>query len=279
VTGRPKWLTALLYLALVLAGLFFVIPVLWTVISSLKPENDIQSYPPHWIPNPITTESYRTVLSSYPYLRWMLNSVVISVVGTVGILICSTLAAYALARFQFGGRRLLFQMIIVMLLIPIQAYVIPLYLMSSKGHLLNTYPGLILPLIANVTSIFILHAFFKELPSELEQAARIDGAGEFRIFWQIMLPLSKPALSTVAILTFIANWNQFLWPLIAVRKDDMMPLPVAISRYWGAVNQNASFQYGTALAACAMAVVPTIVVYLALQRYFVEGIANSGIKG
>ena len=279
MTGRPKWLTALLYLALVLAGLFFVIPVLWTVISSLKPENDIQSYPPHWIPNPITTESYRTVLSSYPYLRWMLNSVVISVVGTVGILICSTLAAYALARFQFGGRRLLFQMIIVMLLIPIQAYVIPLYLMSSKGHLLNTYPGLILPLIANVTSIFILHAFFKELPSELEQAARIDGAGEFRIFWQIMLPLSKPALSTVAILTFIANWNQFLWPLIAVRKDDMMPLPVAISRYWGAVNQNASFQYGTALAACAMAVVPTIEVYLALQRYFVEGIANSGIKG
>ena len=279
MTGRPKWLTALLYLALVLAGLFFVIPVLWTVISSLKPENDIQSYPPHWIPNPFTIESYQTVLSSYPYLRWMLNSVVISVVGTVGILICSTLAAYALARFQFGGRRLLFQMIIVMLLIPIQAYVIPLYLMSSKGHLLNTYPGLILPLIANVTSIFILHAFFKELPSELEQAARIDGAGEFRIFWQIMLPLSKPALSTVAILTFIANWNQFLWPLIAVRKDDMMPLPVAISRYWGAVNQNASFQYGTALAACAMAVVPTIVVYLALQRYFVEGIANSGIKG
>lgn len=279
MTGRPKWLTALLYLALVLAGLFFVIPVLWTVISSLKPENDIQSYPPHWIPNPFTTESYRTVLSSYPYLRWMLNSIVISVLGTVGILICSTLAAYALARFQFGGRRLLFQLIIVMLLIPIQAYVIPLYLMSARGHLLNTYPGLILPLIANVTSIFILHAFFKELPDELEQAARIDGAGEFRIFWQIMLPLSKPALSTVAILTFIANWNQFLWPLIAVRKDDMMPLPVAISRYWGAVNQNASFQYGTALAACAMAVVPTIVVYLALQRYFVEGIANSGIKG
>jgi ABC-type glycerol-3-phosphate transport system permease component len=151
--------------------------------------------------------------------------------------------------------------------------------MSAKAHLLNTYPGLILPLIANVTSVFILYAFFKDLPSELEQAARIDGAGEFRIFWQIMLPLSKPALSTVAILTFIANWNGFLWPLIAVRQDNMMPLPVAISRYWGAVNQNASFQYGTALAACSMAVIPTIIVYLALQRYFVEGIANSGIKG
>jgi ABC-type glycerol-3-phosphate transport system permease component len=272
-------LTAVLYVALVLAGLFFVVPVLWTVVSSFKPENAIQSYPPRWIPDPFTIDSYRTVLSSYPYLRWMLNSIIISVVGTVGILICSTLAAYAIARFHFRGRRLVFQLIIVMLLIPIQAYVIPLYLMSAKAHLLNTYPGLILPLIANVTSVFILYAFFKDLPSELEQAARIDGAGEFRIFWQIMLPLSKPALSTVAILTFIANWNGFLWPLIAVRQDNMMPLPVAISRYWGAVNQNASFQYGTALAACSMAVIPTIIVYLALQRYFVEGIANSGIKG
>lgn len=279
MTGRPRWLTVLLYLALVLAAVFFVIPVLWTLVSSFKPENDIQSYPPQWIPHPFTTKNYAEVLGSYPYLRWMLNSIVISVLGTVGILICSTLAAYALARFQFPGRRMLFQSIIVMLLIPIQAYVIPLYLMAARADLLNTYPGLILPLIANVTSIFILHAFFKALPSELEQAARIDGASEFRIFWQIMLPLSKPALSTVAILTFIANWNSFLWPLIAVRQDAMMPLPVAISRYWGSVNQNASFQYGTALAACSMAVIPTILVYLALQRYFVEGIANSGIKG
>ncbi|MGO4341191.1 carbohydrate ABC transporter permease [Pedococcus sp. 2YAF34] len=279
MTGRPRWLKLLLYIALVLAGVFFVIPVLWTVVSSFKQENDIQSYPPQWLPSPFTLESYTTVLTQYPYLRWLLNSVVIAVVATLGILVCSTMAAYALARFRFRGRRVLYQLIIVMLLIPIQAYVIPLYLMSSRAHLLNTYPGLVLPLVANVTSIFILHAFFRDLPDELEQAARIDGAGEFRIFWQVMLPLSKPALSTVAILTFIANWNQFLWPLIAVRNDDMMPLPVAISRYWGAVNQNASFQYGTALAACSMAVIPTIVVYLALQRYFVEGIANSGIKG
>lgn len=279
MTSRPRWLSVVLYLALIMAGLFFVIPILWTLISSFKPENDIQSYPPQWLPIPFTFDSYSSVLNAYPYLRWMFNSVVISVVGTLGILICSTLAAYAMARFTFRGQRFLYQLIIVMLLIPIQAYVIPLYLMASRVDLLNTYQGLILPLVANVTSIFILHAFFKDLPSELEQAARIDGAGDFRIFWQIMLPLSKPALSTVAILTFIANWNGFLWPLIAVRTDTMMPLPVAISRYWGSVNQNASFQYGTALAACAMAVIPTVIVYLALQRYFVEGIANSGIKG
>jgi len=276
---QPRWLKAVLYLVVIMACLFFILPVVWTVISSLKPEADIQSYPPAWIPRELTLSNYRTVLSKFPYFTWMANSLIVAVAGTLGILIASTMAAYAMARFRFRGRRLLYQTIIVMLLVPMQAYVIPLYLMAGKMDLLNTLQGLILPSVANVTSIFILHAFFRELPMELEEAARIDGAGEFRIFWQIMLPLSGPALSTVTILTFIANWNAFLWPMIAVRQDIMKTLPVAISQYWGSVNQNASFQYGTALAACCMAVLPTLVVYFALQRYFVAGIASSGIKG
>ena len=276
---QPRWLNAVLYLVVIMACLFFILPVVWTVISSLKPESDIQSYPPAWIPRELTLSNYRTVLSKFPYFTWMANSLIVAVAGTLGILIASTMAAYAMARFRFRGRRLLYQTIIVMLLVPMQAYVIPLYLMAGKMDLLNTLQGLILPSVANVTSIFILHAFFRELPMELEEAARIDGAGEFRIFWQIMLPLSGPALSTVTILTFIANWNAFLWPMIAVRQDIMKTLPVAISQYWGSVNQNASFQYGTALAACCMAVLPTLVVYFALQRYFVAGIASSGIKG
>jgi multiple sugar transport system permease protein len=276
---QPRWLKAVLYLVVIMACLFFILPVMWTVISSLKPESDIQSYPPAWIPRELTLSNYGTVLSKFPYFTWMANSLIVAVAGTLGILIASTMAAYAMARFRFRGRRLLYQTIIVMLLVPMQAYVIPLYLMAGKMDLLNTLQGLILPSVANVTSIFILHAFFRELPMELEEAARIDGAGEFRIFWQIMLPLSGPALSTVTILTFIANWNAFLWPMIAVRQDIMKTLPVAISQYWGAVNQNASFQYGTALAACCMAVLPTLVVYFALQRYFVAGIASSGIKG
>jgi len=276
---QPRWLKAVLYLVVIMACLFFILPVVWTVISSLKPEADIQSYPPAWIPRELTLSNYMTVLSKFPYFTWMANSLIVAVAGTLGILIASTMAAYAMARFRFRGRRLLYQTIIVMLLVPMQAYVIPLYLMAGKMDLLNTLQGLILPSVANVTSIFILHAFFRELPMELEEAARIDGAGEFRIFWQIMLPLSGPALSTVTILTFIANWNAFLWPMIAVRQDIMKTLPVAISQYWGSVNQNASFQYGTALAACCMAVLPTLVVYFALQRYFVAGIASSGIKG
>lgn len=277
--NQPRWLKAVFYVVVVLACLFFVLPVVWTVISSLKPEADIQSYPPQWIPKEWTLSNYEAVINKFPYFTWMANSLIVAVAGTLGILVASTMAAYALARFQFRGRRVLYQTIIIMLLVPMQAYVIPLYLMSGQMSLLNTLQGLILPSVANVTSIFILYAFFRELPLELEEAARIDGAGEFRVFFQIMLPLSGPALSTVTILTFIANWNAFLWPMIAVRQDIMKTLPVAISQYFGAVNQNASFQYGTALAACCMAVLPTLVVYFALQRYFVAGIASSGIKG
>lgn len=195
------------------------------------------------------------------------------------ILFLSSLAAYALGRFEFRGRKLIYGTIVTMLLIPIQAYMIPLYLMCAKIGLLNTYASIIFPSAANVTSIFILTSFFRGLPRELEEAARIDGCGEFTIFLKIMLPLSKPALSTVTILTFIANWNSFLWPMIAIRSDKMLTLPVGIAQFMGSVNSNAQFQYGTALAACCMAIIPTMIVFLLLQRYFVEGIATSGIKG
>ncbi len=264
---------------MVLSSLFFIAPVLWTLVSSVKPENEIQSYPPQWIPKHFTLHNYRLVLDNYPYFRWMFNSIFTSAVGTLGIIICSTLAAYALARFEFRGSKTIFRIIVVMLLVPIQAYVIPLYLMSARMGMLNSLTGIILPSIANVTSIFILYSFFKDLPKEYEEAARIDGCNEFKIFYRVMLPLSGPAISTVTILTFIVNWNSFLWPMISVRQDAYRTLPVAIAQYWGAVNQNASFQYGTALAASCMAVIPTLIVYFILQKYFVSGIASSGIKG
>jgi ABC-type glycerol-3-phosphate transport system permease component len=212
-------------------------------------------------------------------MSWMKNSIITAGAGTILILILSSLAAYAFARFQFKGKKVLYSTIVAMLLVPIQAYMIPLFLLCSKMNLLNTYAGIILPSAANVTSIFILTSFFKGLPTELEEAARIDGCGELRIFLQIMLPLSKPALSTVTILTFIANWNSFLWPMICIRTDNLKTLPVGIAQFMGSVNSNAQFQYGTALAGCCMAVIPTLIVFLALQKYFVEGIASSGIKG
>ncbi|HAX51023.1 MAG TPA: carbohydrate ABC transporter permease [Lachnospiraceae bacterium] len=267
------------YIVTILICIVFLFPIAWALVCSVKPEADITSYPPRWIPDVATFANYAEVLRKYPYMSWMKNSIITAGAGTILILILSSLAAYAFARFQFKGKKVLYSTIVAMLLVPIQAYMIPLFLLCSKMNLLNTYAGIILPSAANVTSIFILTSFFKGLPTELEEAARIDGCGEFRIFLQIMLPLSKPALSTVTILTFIANWNSFLWPMICIRTDNLKTLPVGIAQFMGSVNSNAQFQYGTALAGCCMAVIPTLIVFLALQKYFVEGIASSGIKG
>lgn len=267
------------YIVTILICIVFLVPIAWALVCSVKPEVDITTYPPKWIPDVFTWSNYSIVLEKYPYLGWMKNSLITAVSGTLLILILSSLAAYAFARFQFRGKKLLYGIIVTMLLIPIQAYMIPLFLLCSKIGLLNTYAGIILPSAANVTSIFILTSFFKGLPIELEEAARIDGCGEFRIFLQVMLPLSKPALSTVTILTFISNWNSFLWPMICIRQDALKTLPVGIAQFMGSVNSNAQFQYGTSLAGCCMAIVPTLLVFLALQKYFVEGIASSGIKG
>ncbi|WBY64499.1 carbohydrate ABC transporter permease [Thermocaproicibacter melissae] len=267
------------YILLVVICVVFLFPLAWALVCSVKPEAEILSYPPKWIPEIFTWSNYTTVLARYPYLDWAKNSIITAGLGTLLILLFSSLAAYALGRFEFRGKKLIYSVIVAMLLIPIQAYMIPLYLMCAKMGILNTYASIILPSVANVTSIFILTSFFKGLPKELEEAARIDGCGEFRIFAQIMLPLSKPALSTVTILTFISNWNSFLWPMIAIREDTLKTLPVGIAQFMGSVNSNAQFQYGTALAGCCMAVIPTLIVFLFLQRYFVEGIASTGIKG
>ena len=219
------------------------------------------------------------VLQKYPFLRWGLNSIIVTVSSTVLVLVISSLASYAFGRLNFRFKKLLFALVVSMLLIPMQAYVVPLFVMMSEIKLINSYSSIILVAGANVTSVFILTNFFKTIPLELEEASRIDGCNDFTIFAKIMLPLAKPALSTVAILTFIANWNNFLWPLITIRDNNLKTLPVGIAQFMGNAGSNAQFQYGTSLAGASMAIIPTLIVFLALQRYFVEGIASTGIKG
>jgi ABC-type glycerol-3-phosphate transport system permease component len=207
------------------------------------------------------------------------NSVIIAVLSTLFVLVLSTPAAYAFARLHFCGKNLIFSLIVSTLLVPIQAYIVPLFLLVSELGILNTFAAIILVAGANVTSVFILTRFMKNIPLELEEASRIDGCSDFRIFTQIMLPLIKPALSTVTILTFIANWNNFLWPMVAIRDNRLKPLTVGIAQFLGGANSTAQFQYGTSLAAACMAIIPSVILFLMLQRYFVEGIANTGIKG
>lgn len=269
----------LTYVLLIFTGVLFLFPLLWSLISSVKPENDIVSYPPKWIPEHFTLQNYTQVLEKYPYFGWGLNSIIMTVSSTILVLVIASLAAYAFGRLKFKFKKPLFALVISMLLIPMQAYIVPLFFMMSELNLLNSYASIILVAGANVTSVFILTSFFKGIPNELEEAARIDGCNEFTIFGKVMLPLAKPALATVTILTFISNWNNFLWPLIAIRDNALKPLPVGIAQFMGNAGSNAQFQYGPSLAGACMAIIPTVIVFLSLQRYFVEGIASSGIKG
>lgn len=264
---------------MLLTSVVFLFPLLWSLISSLKPEANIVSYPPKWIPDKMTLDNYLMVLQNYPYLSWMKNSVYMTVASTIFVLVLTTPAAYAFGRLHFRGKKILFTLVVSMLLIPIQAYIVPLFLLVSKLGILNTYSSIILVAGANVTSVFILTSFFKSIPNELEEAARIDGCQDFGIFARIMLPLCKPAISTVTILMFITNWNNFLWPLIAIRENSLKPLTVGIAQFMGGANSTAQFQYGTSLAGACMAIIPSVIVFLSLQRYFVEGISNTGIKG
>ncbi len=271
------------YLLMILLSLIFVFPILWTVLSSFKTDKNVVAFPPQFLPNPFVLESYTTVVQRYPYLAWMGNSVVITTAATLLVLLIASLAAFAFARLEFRFKGVLFSLIVLMMLVPIQGYMIPLFKILNWLGLRDTPAlsdvALILTAGANITSLFILTSFFRSIPLVLEEAAKLDGCSDFRFFWQILLPLSKPALASVAILTFISNWNQFLWPSIVLSGDRNLTLPVGIARYFGAVGQDAAFRYGPSLAAACMAVIPTVLVYLALQRYFVAGITHSGIKG
>lgn len=271
------------YILMLLLAFIFLFPILWALLSSLKTEQNIVSFPPQLLPSPVVIENYTTIFARYPYMAWMLNSIKITLASTLLVLVCSSMAAYAMARLQFRFKKVLFSTIIAMMLIPIQGYMIPLFKILSILGLRSTpnlsATSLVLTAAANITSLFILTSFFKEIPLSLEEAAQIDGCSHFRFFATILIPLSKPALSSVAILTFITNWNQFMWPSIMLSGDNNLTLPVGIARYFGAAANDATFRYGPSLAAACMAIIPTTIVYLCLQRYFVEGIATSGIKG
>jgi len=271
----------LISVLIIAIGVIVLFPLLWVVICSFKPEGDIVSYPPRWIPEVITLVNYANVLTQFHFVQWMLNSIIVSVVSTVLVMILDSLAGYALGRFRFRGRNVIFFLVMAMLLIPMQAYVVPLFILFKYMHLLFTYQALVLPLLGQVTGVYLLKQFFEGLPNELEEAARIDGCNEFTIYLRVMLPLSKPIMSSVAILMFVSSWNNFLWPLIATRSDATKTLPVGLAQFMsasGGVSGSAP-QYGISLAAACMAILPTVIIFLCLQKYFVEGVVSSGIKG
>jgi multiple sugar transport system permease protein len=260
---------------LILGLLVMITPFLWTLLSSLKPEGEVRAAPPTWWPQHPTLDNFRELFSRLDFPRYFTNSIVVALVVTVANLLICSATAYALAKLPFPGRRAIFAIVVGNVMVPVMVTFVPTFVLVSRLGLVNTYAGLILPNIAQAVNIFLIRQYMLSLPDELLESARIDGAGEWRIFWRIALPLCRPVLATVATLTFLGSWNNFLWPLVVATTEDHYTLPVALALY--SVGQNQT-QYGLLLAGSVVVITPIVVVFFLLQKHFVQGIATTGMK-
>jgi multiple sugar transport system permease protein len=263
------------YLVLGVGLLVMLAPFLWMLLGALKPEAELQRVPPTWWPEAPSLDNFRELFDRLDFPRFFANSALVAVAVTAGNLVFCSMVGYALAKLDFAGKRLLFGLVLGMLMVPGVVTFVPLFVLVSNLGLVNTYPGLILPFLVTPLGVFLMRQFIGGLPNELIEAARIDGAGEWRIFSRVILPLCGPALATLGILTFLSSWNNFLWPLVVAQSEDKYTLPVALALY--SIGQNAT-KYGLLLAGSVVIIVPVIALFVALQRYFVQGIATTGIK-
>ena len=275
---KTSSLSDLIFLALLTAfTILWMIPIIWTVSTSLRPEAAIQRDLGRLIPETVTFENWIFLLSKSRLPRWFFNSIFVSIVHTIIQLIVASLAAFAFARMVFIGSRILYVLILAGLMVPFQVTFIPVYIFFSDLNWLNTYPALIIPGAASPLAVFLLTQFFKNIPAELEEAAVLDGATRFQIYRRVIVPLSIPAMTTLAIFAFLGNWNSYLWPLIAATKQDVMTLPIGlakVSQSWGFVDF-----YGRNMAAAALSALPVVLFVFIFQRKIISGIAiNSGIK-
>lgn len=271
--GSQPWVYVLLGLGLVaMAG-----PFVWMLLGSVKPEAELRRLPPTWLPHAATLGNYRELFSRLDFPRYFVNSALVAIVVTIGNLVVCSMLGYALAKMDFPGKRVLFGLVLGMLMVPYVVLLVPQFVLVSNMHLVNTYPGIILPILAVAMpfGVFLMRQYISGLPDELIDAARVDGAGEFRIFATVIAPLTKPAMATLGILTFLGAWNNFLWPLVAAQTEDKYTLPVALALY--SVGQNRT-DYGLLLAGSVLVVLPVLLVFVALQRHFVQGIAMTGLK-
>ncbi|WP_114592349.1 carbohydrate ABC transporter permease [Euzebya pacifica] len=272
---RRRQLSSILRTALILAGaLIMLFPFAWMVATSLTNESQLFGTP-RLIPDPIDTTAYRRVADTFPLWRWMANSIGVAVVSTTLQVITSAMAAYAFARFEFRGKHLLFGVYLATLMIPLQVLIVPLFIEVSRLGLQDTYVALLLPLIASPFGVFLLRQFFLGLPPEIEEAARIDGAGHWQVFTRIVLPMSKPAIATLVVFAFMAAWNSFLWPLVVINSEQLMTLPLGLSQLHGRF----ATEWNLVMAGSTISVLPIVALYLFTQRYVIQGVALSGLKG
>jgi len=271
---RPKgrwWLYALLTVAVVVVSAPFV----WMVLGSLKPTAELRQVPPTWLPENPSLDNYTQLFTRLDFTTYFVNSTIVALAVTAGNLLFCSMLGYALAMLDFRGKNLIFVAVLGTLMIPGVVTFVPLFVLVANAGLVDTLPGMFLPFLVAPFGVFLMRQFILGLPRDLLDAGRVDGAGELRIFARIILPLCGPALATLAILTFLASWNNFLWPLVVAQTEDSYTLPVALALY--AKGQNAT-NYGLLLAGATVVVTPILLLFLAFQRKVIEGIATTGIK-
>jgi multiple sugar transport system permease protein len=263
------------YAALILLALISLLPFAWMLSTSLKQSFEVFVFPPQWIPAELQWSNYTSLWTSFQYWNlWIFNSFKIVAFAVVGQLLFCSMSAYAFARLDFPGRDLIFYLYLGSMMVPDIVNTIPTYIMMQNLGLLDTHASLILPALASAIGIFMLRQFFLSLPRELEEAARVDGAGYWRIYWDIILPLSKPALATFAVFLFIWTWSDFLGPLIYLSTDSKFTLPVGLAL----LNDQYNSDWERLMAGNVVGLIPLVIVYAAAQRYIVQGIALTGIK-
>ncbi len=278
---RRRITDVLWYLMLGLMGVIFVFPFFWTVSSSLKDVSELFTFPPTILPAVPQWQNYPRVLEKVPFVVWVGNSLYIVVLSTIGIVLTSSLAAYAFARFQFRGRDLIFLITLGTMMLPAQVTLIPQFILFHKFDWINTHYPLWVPAFfgGGAFFIFLLRQFIMTLPKELDESAMIDGANPFRIYWSILMPLMKPALATVAVIAAIGRWNDFIEPLIYLNSPEKFTLALGLN-FFKSVPESAGLPMQHLLmAASVMTIMPIIILFFLAQRYFVQGIALTGLKG
>ncbi|MGN6207117.1 carbohydrate ABC transporter permease [Asticcacaulis sp.] len=262
--------------ALIGLGLIMLVPLIWTVMLSLKSNGDLLRSTANAFHAPYTGENYTAIMQNSQVLHWLLNSVIVSGLTTLGVLILSSLAGYGFARLDFPGRDKLFLFVLFGLAIPEQAVIITRHQMFSALHLHNSFPGLILPGLAAPFGVFLMTQYFRAIPKELDEAALLDNASKFKVFWQVLLPLTVPAQATLGIFTFLSSWNDYWWPLISATRADMFTLTVGLAS--SQINFAQTSGLGYLMTQAVFASVPILIVYILFQKYIVKAVSGAAVR-
>lgn len=264
-----------LYLVLAVTGFLTIVPFIWMISASFMSDGQASVFPPRFIPKFFTLEQYELLIIRLNVSVNFMNSIILSVLITFISLFLNSMAGFAFAKYRFAGSEKLFKLLLSSMIIPAQVTMLPLFLMLKSVGLINTYMAIIIPGLANIFGIFLIKQYVMSIPDSLIEAARIDGASDFQIYSRIILPLAKPILVTLAIFTFMGVWNDFLWPLIALTDNSMYTLPVALANLMGEHTKDPELM----MAGSVLTILPVIIVFLALQKYYIKGIMMGSVKG